>query len=69
MHVETFSQGGEGHMGAFGEGMKHGQLQAGDPVALLEFEVKGGDGGIEPHPGDEGGEGLLLHVFVTEVEE
>jgi hypothetical protein len=30
-------------------------------VALFQFEVEGGDGGIEPHPGDQGGKGLLLH--------
>lgn len=61
MHIEPFSQRGEGHMGALGERVKHGQLQASDAVALFQFEMKGGDGGIEPHPGDESGKSLLLH--------
>lgn len=67
MHVEAFSERGEGHVGAFGQRMEHGELQAGNAMALLEFEMEGGDGGIEPHPGDQCGEGLLLHfAFETE---
>lgn len=61
MHVEALPEGREGHVGAFGQRVQHGQLQAGNAVALLEFEMEGGDGGIEPHPGDQGGKGLLLH--------
>lgn len=61
VHIEAFSEGSEGHVGAFGQRVEHGELQAGNAVALLQFEMEGGDGGIEPHPGDQGGKGLLLH--------
>ena len=55
-------------MGTFGECVKHGELQAGNAMALFQFEMEGGDGGIEPHPGDQGGKGLLLHfAFKTEM--
>lgn len=54
VHIETLSKRGKGHVGPLGEDVKHGELQAGNAMALLEFEMKGGDGGIEPHPGDEG---------------
>ena len=61
VHVEAFSQRGEGHVGALGQRVEHGELQAGNAVALFQFEMEGGDGGIEPHPGHQGGKGLLLH--------
>ena len=61
VHVEALSEGRKGHVGAFGQRVEHGELQAGNAVALFQFEVEGGDGGIEPHPGDQGGKGLLLH--------
>lgn len=61
VHVEAFSEGCKGHVGALGQRVEHGELQASNAVALLEVEMEGGDGGIEPHPGDQGGKGLLLH--------
>lgn len=68
VHVEALSEGRQRHVGAFGQRVEHGQLQAGNAVALFQFEMEGGDGGIEPHPGDQGGKGLLLHfAFKTEV--
>ena len=68
VHVEALSEGREGHVGAFGQGVEYGELQAGNAVALFQFEMEGGDGGIEPHPGDQGGKGLLLHfAFETEM--
>ena len=35
MHVEAFAEGSEGHVRAFGQNVKHGELQAGNAVALL----------------------------------
>lgn len=68
MHVEAFSESSKGHMGTFGQRVEYGELQAGNAVALFQFEMEGGDGGIEPHPGDQGGKGLLLHfAFETEM--
>lgn len=68
VHVEAFSEGSKGHMGAFGQRVEHGELQAGNAVALFQLEMEGGDGGIEPHPRNQGGKGLLLHfAFETEM--
>jgi hypothetical protein len=61
VHVEAFSERCKSHVGAFGQRVEHSKLQAGNAVALFQFEMEGGDGGIEPHPGDQGGKGLLLH--------
>ena len=35
VHVEAFAERSEGHMRAFGQNVEHGQLQAGNAVALL----------------------------------
>ena len=35
MHVEAFAERSEGHVRAFGQNVKHGELQAGNAVALL----------------------------------
>ena len=35
VHIEAFAEGSEGHMRAFGQNVEHGQLQAGNAVALL----------------------------------
>lgn len=35
MHVEAFAERSEGHVRAFGQNVEHGELQAGNAVALL----------------------------------
>ena len=35
MHVEAFAERSEGHVRAFGQNVKHGELQTGNAVALL----------------------------------